>query len=163
MNIEEYKKERDEWEAKHPVLSYLNEIRWSLWRDYHKVVDFPTEVKWAFQRMFRGYGDDDLWCLDSYIVRRIRPALKAFVKEQKEHGLGCPDVFFDNDKQAEGKECHKWIAELEKMELAFDLLWEDDMATKDWFAKTSEQHIENHKKIEEGLASFAKNFHGLWD
>lgn len=122
---------------------------------------FKDKIYWPLQGLFRGYSDCDLWGLDSFIVRKTRPALKAFVKYQKERGHGCPGDLYDKDN--EDNECHKWVEVLEKIELAFDLMWEDDQCTDEWFKKTSEQHIEDNKKIEEGLKLFAEHFQGLWD
>ena len=136
-----------------PVYRFLIDPVWK----YKEWVKFPL------QRLSRGYDDSDLWGVNTFITEKIRPALKAFVKNQKEYGAGCPADLFDNGKQAEGKECHKWIETLEKIELAFDLMWEDDRCTDEWFKKTTEQHIEDQKKIEEGLMLFAKYYQGLWD
>jgi hypothetical protein len=43
--------------------------------------------------MFRGYADCDLWGLDSFIVRKIYPALRAFVEMEKR---GISGAFFDS-------------------------------------------------------------------
>ena len=151
------------------MIIYQNTIEWFNDNIYYPIYRFiidpeywyEDKIKWPLQRLFRGYGDNDLWSLDSFIVEKITPALKAFVKYQKEHGHGCSMDLYD--KENEGNECAKWLEVLSKIELSFDLMWAENVATDEWFKKGNEQHIEDSKKIQEGLDLFAKYFQSLWD
>lgn len=113
------------------------------------------KIKWWWQTAFKGYNECDLWSLDYYLVREIRPALKDFIKMYKRKGCGCPDELFDTENK--DNQCHKWLTVLKKMEKAFDLMYYDD------FDKPYDMIKENEKEIEEGLALFAKYFRHLWD
>lgn len=169
MNIEELKKEREERELwrKTTFLGMLDDLRWRIYRGYHKVIDFPRETKYNLQRLFRGYGDDDLWGLYGFIIRKTRPALKAFVKYQREHGHGCPMGYTVDEEGKDVRSAEEgeklWLVDLEKMELAFDLEWEEEMGTDEYFKKTTEQHIGDNKKIQEGFELFGKYLRNLWD
>ena len=115
------------------------------------------EVKWKIQRLFRGYSDSDLWDLNSYIVERIRPAFKAFVKHAKKNGMGCPiEELFDKNKR---NNCQKWIEVLQKIEKSFDLMHEEETKV----SRTLKQQIKDGKSIQEGLELFGKHLQSLWD
>jgi hypothetical protein len=129
------------------------------------------EVKYFFQRFNKGYCDRDLWNLNDYLTEKIRPALKAFAKEARNeeiHGYPSSCICSEEDKKTCkcDKECatyEDWVNILNKIEEAFDLLWEDDNCTDEWYAKTTEQHVKDNEKIEEGLRLFAKYYRALWD
>ena len=100
------------------------------------------QLKWKLQHFIRGYGDDDLWCFSCLATEKLRKPFKAFVKYQKEYGTGCPPDLFD--KKNKKNECHKWIAILEKIELAFDLDYEEVIGSNNFFNKTTErQRMQN--------------------
>lgn len=119
------------------------------------------QLKWKLQRLVRGYGDDDLWCLSCLMTEKLRKPFKAFVKYQKKHGVGCPPELFD--KKNEKNQCHKWITILEKIELAFDLDYEEVIGSDKYFNKTTEQQIEDSKTIKEGFELFGKYYQAFWD
>ena len=125
-------------------------------RLYQWKLDKLRQIKWFFQRTFRGYDDCDLWNLDSFIVRKITPAFKAFVKHQKEHGSGCPGTLWDKENE---DHCHKWIKALETMEESFELILAED----DVFFEDIEEYFKNMRKIDKGLKLFGKYFRALWD
>lgn len=119
------------------------------------------KIKWFFQRIFRGYSDEDLWNLDWFILQKIRKPFKAFVKYQKENGHGCPIDLYDMGNHE--NESHKWTKVLEQIEEAIDLKYEDDSGADSWLDKTLEQQIKDDKKIDKGFRLFGKYFNGLWD
>jgi len=94
-------------------------------------------LKYPLQRLFKGYCDKDLWGLDTYMARRILPALKAFRKKKI---CGHPHEF---------KNMKEWLKTIDKMIFALDNLDSDD--TKKW------------KDVKEGLELLGKHFSSLWD
>lgn len=46
------------------------------------------EFKFFWQRLTRGFGDDELWSLDDTIAEFILPRLKAFTKQRTSHPTG---------------------------------------------------------------------------
>lgn len=145
-------------------LSFWKKVYYWFCRRYNRIKDFFSEIKYFFQRLFKGYDDTDEWSLYGGIVRRIRKPLKAFVKYNLEHGAGCPSDLYDHEAEKKGEDaCKAWREILGKIDLAFDLLVEDEYATDAWFKKTTEEHIEDNKKMQEGLEFFGKYFRTLWD
>lgn len=134
----------------------------------YRFFDFfaPRKVKFFFQRLFKGYCDEDLWDLDYFILKKIRKPLKAFVKFKIKHGMGVPACLaFEKDGVTEKKDNGQkdWNNILKKIETAFDLMWEDYEMTEEWCKKTHEQRMKDDRKIAEGMRLFAKYFRALWD
>jgi len=118
------------------------------------------QLKWSLQRLIRGYGDDDLWGFSYFVTMKLRKPFKAFVRYQKKHGMGCPPELFDRKNE---NECHKWITILEKIELAFDLDYEDCIGSDKYFKKSIDQRLKDSKKIKEGFELFGKYYMSFWD
>ncbi len=87
------------------------------------------------------FDPSETWNLDHTIAQFILPRLKYF----RENLNSYPG--------ADGWTIEKWEKKLDRMIIAFEMKIEDDMdyTEKDW------------KKIDRGLALFAKHFHNLWD
>jgi len=137
-----------------------------IYRIINRITDFPRNTKFFFQRIFRGYGDDDLWSLGSWILNKTRKPFKAFVKNQKEHGHKSYPVGLLSEKRIDIRKddgYDRWINILEQIEEAIDLNWQEDNATDEWFAKTTEEHIKDNKKIAKGLELFGKYIRNFWD
>jgi hypothetical protein len=96
------------------------------------------KIKWFFQRVFRGWSDADLWCLDYHLARYIYPRLKAFIKSRR---MG----FYDNGGKWTSQH---WEEILRKMLKSFK--WLLDEKPED-------------KTIQEGFELFGKHFMSLWD
>jgi len=128
--------------------------------------DTRFRIRMFFQKLIRDYTDEEMWNFHYWLTSTIRPHFKHFVKYIKEHGCGCPgqlcvDENGDNANVEEGVK--KWHAILDKIEIAFDLMWEQDNGTDIWRKKTHEQMVEDDKKIQEGLSLFAKYYQNFWD
>lgn len=91
------------------------------------------------QRLERGFDDSETWSLDSSIARFILPRLIRF----KEINAGYPGTISEQE----------WDDILDRMILAFSLLASDVV-----FCTGKE----DQKKIDEGLALFAKWYQHLW-
>ena len=116
------------------------------------------KIKHYYQRATRGYSDQDLWSLDSYLAGWLPDALRQF-KGAKQ---GTPAEFFSNkdhpwDPLPEGdhdRAVAEWHAVLDKMIQAFeahnrifDLDYDEDR---------------DERIFEEGAALFIKHFGSLW-
>ncbi|MEK6878052.1 MAG: hypothetical protein AABY22_00510 [Nanoarchaeota archaeon] len=139
---------------------WWEKIYYPLWRKYDWFIHIPEEIKYFLQRVFRGYGDDDLWSLDWFIVKKVRKPLKAFINYQINNGHGCPADFFDKD--INGNECIRWIECLKKIERAFDLSYKEGYGGK-YYEKSVKQLREDGEDIQEGFELFGKYLQNLWD
>ena len=107
-------------------------------------------LKWCWQRAVRGYGDCDLWCMDSYwaevtlaMLQRFREhhgAYPGFITPEEWNGL--------LDEMIEGFEVARRIIESDY-----------DLTTKDWI----KQERADRKLFEKKMRIFAKYFFHLWD
>jgi len=127
----------------------------------------PENTKFFIQRIFRGYGDDDLWSLDYWMLKKIHKPFKAFVKSQKENGHGYPARLMKKeiDIISKGKDrgFNDWIKILEQIEEAMDLQWLDYSCDDKWFNMNSEEHRIAYDKINKGWKLFGEYFGDFWD
>ena len=99
-------------------------------------------IKFLWQRLTRGWSDDELWGLDFTIAKWLLPRLKGF-KEQ-----GC-SFCHPCDTTPE-----EWKDMVDKMILTMELM-----------KREGEQgFLEDHeyKFVDEGLELFGKRFRNLW-
>lgn len=101
-------------------------------------------IKQNWQKLTRGYSDEELWNLDSTICEWLLPRLKTF----KEKTIGFPLDF---------SSLEEWKETIQKMIDAFELHISDlpDNLRTEEFKKES-------KLIQEGLELFGKYFNNLW-
>lgn len=52
-----------------------------MYRFFYKLGDFCYKIKWFFQRLFKGYSDEELWNLNDHIIKYTLKRLKVFRKE----------------------------------------------------------------------------------
>jgi len=127
-------------------------------------MDFRTrEIKWFLQSIFRGYSDADLRSLDYFIIRKIRPAFKAYAKMA---GKGtCPGFMcFVKGKQIPVEEgCKKWNKTIKEIEESMDLMW-SDFNNGDELYNFIEKHGQEKtsNKIDRGMRKFGKYFGNFW-
>jgi len=100
-------------------------------------------IKVALQVLFRGWGDYELWSLDTPIAANVLPRLKRY----RASTIGNPSGLTEEE----------WLGILDKMIYAMDkIAHQDDWVwQKDW-AKES-------LKVQEGCELFGKYFQALWD
>lgn len=99
-------------------------------------------IKQKWQKLTRGYSDEELWNLDSTICKWLLPRLKTF----KEKTIGYPPDL---------KSPKEWDEILEKIILALELY------NSDLLDSPEQARIEG-KQIKEGLELFGKYFGNLW-
>lgn len=119
-------------------------------------------IKSFFQKIFRGYSNDELWNLDNTIAKWILPRLKAFKKDS---------IAFPADLDSPDE----WDEILDKMIWSFDYItnqdeYEDEIIEKykdnefdeDGHYRWIKDAKELSEKCQEGLDLFAKYFRSLW-
>jgi len=145
----------DDWIDETTVLA---EIYYFFYRLFHKIGRIPIHIKWIFQKIFRGYSDNDLWALDYTLSKVILPYLKGFRKTNK---MGYP-----MGMKGKMKEWHKTI---DKMIWSFEQALEDHSYCPDYLWDKKMKNFkkdkleEYNKKLQEGFDLFAKYFTNLWD
>lgn len=100
-------------------------------------------IKMALQVLWRGWGDHELWSLDTPIAANVLPRLKAF----RSTTIGCPSGLTEKE----------WLGILDKMIYAMDKIVQQDDWT--WTARWEEES----EKVQEGCELFGKYFQALWD
>lgn len=96
------------------------------------------KYKFLWQRIFRGYGDDETWSLDHEVSRFILPRLIRFKELNNGHPAGLTEK--------------KWNNILDKMIFAFQRKIDDPI----------EYDSVKEKKMQEGFCLFGKYFQDLW-
>jgi len=104
-------------------------------------------LKYKWQRLTKGFGDDEVWNLDVTIAEFILPRLKRLREIQ--HGF--PACL---DKDGEDLGAVEWDRRLDSMIEAFIIIsnecyWDMDS--------------EMNKVVKEGLNYFREHFFDLWD
>lgn len=100
------------------------------------------KIKQKWQKLTRGYSDEELWNLDSTICEWLLPRLKTF----KEKTIGYPPTL---------NSLKEWKDILEKIILALELHNSD-------LPDNPEQARIEGKQIKEGFELFGKYFCNLW-
>lgn len=99
-------------------------------------------IKQKFQKLTRGYSDDELWNLDTTFCEWIIPRLKTF----KEKTIAYPPNL---------NNLEEWHSILEKMIVAFETHNKD-------IPDTLEDIEKEDAIINEGIELFCKYFNHLW-
>lgn len=128
--------------------------------------DIGREIKWAYQRVVRGWDDTAVWSVDQWLDGMMPDILNTLKLEKQ----GTPSVFFMDDEIDENgnvsEENHKkaherWNKELDKMIGGFVASRKLRDLDYNWRDKREEQAIK--KVFDEGMQSFVKHYHSLWD
>ena len=97
-------------------------------------------VRFLWQRVFRGFSDEETWSLDLTIARFALPRLKRF----KEVNNCYPGHMSEN----------RWDKALDKMIFAMQKTIDD--------CPVEMSDEETRRKVREGLRLFGKHFNSLW-
>lgn len=155
--MEKYQLER-KTRAEKPWLirNILNAKDFIWYRCILNAKDIPFNLKMVYQRITKGYCEEDVWNLNSFIVNKTYKPLKEFVKHYEEHGLALPAEFATDPGS--------WTLILKKIEYAFDDVYNSEHDYDyDRTRYTGEKLEEHYKKVEEGLTLFGKYLRNLWD
>lgn len=118
---------------------------------YFLTIDVYLNVKWFFQRLIRGYSDDEVWNVNTAVLRYALPRIKHLRKITKSY----PALLCDEAKPTEDK-LQEWYDILDKMILAIELEIKDEY----WFGHNADKEM---VEVKEGMDLFHKYFDGLWD
>lgn len=130
------------------------------------------EIKWFFQRAIRGYSEQDVWNLYSYLQSWLPKALR----DLSEMTNGCPGGFgshkvddtgqlSDNQLEENFKEWKSLLLEMaDKIEASelFEMSDEHPDIKTQW-EEYKKARGDAYQRTEEGLTMLAKHFHSLWD
>jgi hypothetical protein len=124
----------------------LDDPQWTLFRHisyiWYEINNLRFRIKMKFQKIFRGYSDDEIWELHLSIAEYVSKRLKIFRYGRL---IGYPSEFRDIEQ---------WYESLDAMIEAFDLIIDDQ-----WDVGYETRQA----KINKGLSIFAKYFQDLWD
>lgn len=116
-----------------------------------------------WQRFLRGYSYGDIWDMDFWFLRTVKPMLIHL----RDHGIGVP-----NDLWQEGAENERevWESILTAMINCLDLM-DEDTARKHLCIDDNDHSYDSYRKIHDLMDSkkniffelFSKYFWNLWD
>lgn len=108
-----------------------------------KIFSDKRVKKFIWQKITRGFSDDETWSLEYGSAKWILPRLRRFKELNNSHPM---DLTFE-----------KWMEIIDKMIYAFETIIARDDPDKDinW-------DLDIDKKVKEGLELFGKYFLDLW-
>lgn len=127
------------------------------------IKDFWWNFRCRFQRFKRGYAYSDVWDMDWWFMRTVKPMLIHL----RDHGIGVPNDLYLQDAENERE---AWENILTEMVECIELMNEDaaqeylGVADDDW-------SVESYKKVNDLMDEkknrffelFSKHFYSLWD
>ncbi len=128
-----------------------------LWCIYYRIQEFPKKFKWFCQRRTRGFDDNEVWELQSYLKIFLAKRLEAWLKR----GV---------NSYVEGITYTKWVNILKEI-----LWWAKDSVEEEhklWNIKKSKEISEEeynkqlkkwHKRVERATGYLGKYAEDLWD
>ena len=129
----------------------------------NKLIYDVDSLKARIQRFKRGYSYGDVWDMDFWFMRTVKPMLIHL----RDHGIGIPNDLYKQDAENEREE---WETVLTEMISCLELMDEDNaekylgIEDDDWsvenYNKTWALMEENKKRFFE---LFSKHFYSLWD
>lgn len=129
----------------------------------NKLIYDVDSLRARIQRFKRGYSYGDVWDMDFWFMRTVKPMLIHL----RDHGIGIP-----NDLYVEGSDNERiyWENTLTEMISCLELMDEDN-AQKYLGIENDDWSVENYNKtwalMEENknrfFELFSKHFYSLWD
>lgn len=163
MLAEEYFKQAEEqdriraakpWYIRVPL--NVGEFIW--YRVILSTPDHYYHFKMWMQRVFRGYDDNAVYNINSFVIDKVHAPLKKYVTYQNEHGKSLP-LEFASDPQA-------WLIILNKIWYAIDDYWKtehEDGYSSRMINETPEKIKEHQDRVDEGFLLFGKYLREIWD
>lgn len=134
---------------------------------YYKIRSTLSDLWYDFrrrcQRFKRGYAYSDVWDIDFWFMRTVKPMLIHI----RDHGIGVP---FDLYKEGAENEREAWEAVLTEMIECLELM-DEDAVEKHLGITDDERYAESYKKVNDFMDQkknrffelFSKHFYSLWD
>lgn len=137
-------------------MNLYRKIKW-------EVEDFWYDLRRRVQRFKRGYAYSDVWDIDFWFMRTVKPMLIHL----RDHGIGIPGALYQQDAENERA---AWEAILTEMVNCLDLM-DEDAAQKHIGIADNDYSFESYKKVDELVNQnkdrffelFSKYFFSLWD
>ncbi len=136
-------------------------------RLYHKIKNFLIydfdSLRARVQRFKRGYSYGDVWSMDYWFMRTVRPMLIHL----RDHGIGVPwDLYNHEDENAR----IDWENILTEMVECLDLM-DEDAVHKHLGIADNDYSTESYKRVNDFMDAkkdrffelFSKHFYSLWD
>lgn len=149
----------------------LQDISFKISYWYDEIKLFFKSIKWAFQRMKRGYSDEDCWAIDYYLCEILPPMLRSL-----KDSSGCPTEYYQVKEwksEERNPNCIKWHEALEEMAQGFEagielneVNYMDEIIENGKvksYKYNKQKHEELKSKLNKGLKLFSENFLSLWD
>ena len=117
-----------------------------------KIKRIPLKIKWAFQRMRRGYSDQDAWSFDYYFAKMMSDVLGKHITNANSYPTN-----FNN--------LEDWKNVLRKMRYGFDMyVYSEDGL---WMQELTEEAVSDILRntdvaVKESLKLLSEHFGGLW-
>ena len=129
----------------------------------NKLIYDVDSLKARTQRFKRGYSYGDVWDMDFWFLRTVKPMLIHL----RDHGIGIPNELYLPDAENERA---AWEAVLTEMVNCIDLMYEEN-AEKHLGLADDDYSFESYKKkwalMEENknrfFELFSKYFYSFWD
>lgn len=129
---------------------------------YYKIRNAIREFKYEFksrrQRLKRGYSDSDVWDMDYWFIRTVKPMLIQL----RDNGIGVPNELYQD---ADDKEREAWEAVLTEMVECLDDM--DRYAVEEKYNLHGNSYQRSWDIIEKNknrfFELFSKYFYDLWD
>ena len=113
--------------------------RYAPLRFWKWLIRIPRELKWAYQRLRRGYSEEDAFSADCHIALVIVGTVKELIKN-------------DTGENAIHEHTEEWVADLHKIVKGFEMFIEEGSLMYD----------KDQKVFDEGMGAFKRAFGGLW-
>lgn len=134
---------------------------------YYRVKNVISDKYWDFrarcQRFKRGYSYGDIWDMDCWFKRTVKPMLIHL----RDHGIGIPGALYldgaENERAA-------WEAILTEMVECLTLM-DEDKAEKYLGIADNDYSVESYKRVNDFMDEkkkrffelFCEHFYSLWD
>ena len=104
-------------------------------------------LKHNWQRFTRGYSDYDIKNVNSFIIEKLQPVIKAYVTYEAEKGHSLPTEFA-SDPAA-------WLNILRDIEYAFDWMYKEEFG--EGYKSDSEENTKTHyNRVKNGFKMFGQ-------
>lgn len=104
-------------------------------------------LKNKWQRIYRGYSDEDVKNVSSFLIEKLQPVLKAYVTYEAEKGRALPKEFTADPAT--------WLQILREIEYAFDNQFAEEF--EEGYRTDTEENKEAHyARVKEGFRLFGQ-------
>jgi len=156
MEMKKSKKLSDDWEEKHPILSFFQGFKYEVHRKSEIPEDFYYNIKYFIQRGKKGYCKRDVWRFDYYlsdIIVKGLTDLKEMVHAVPGGGMiGVQSICMDNEE--EQKALEHWKKEIDRIIWTFETT--KKLQEKNWIPVFDEKDRIELKKYERRLNTRTK-------